>query len=225
LNDLWEYSPSSNQWTWVGGSSGTVATAVYGTKGMAAAANVPGGRYRAASWTDANGNFLLFGGQGNDSTNLIGWLNDMWEYSPSSGQWTWVSGSNVQGVTGVYGAKGVAAASNMPGGRAGAVVWTDASGNLWLYGGQATSINWAGDLWEYSPPSGEWTWIGGSSSLDAPAVYGTLGAPAISNMPGARADAIGWTDASGNLWLFGGFKNDSTGTSVNLNDLWKYPTQ
>jgi hypothetical protein len=47
LNDLWEYS--AGQWTWVGGPNTTNVGASYGTKGVAAAGNVPGGRYAANS--------------------------------------------------------------------------------------------------------------------------------------------------------------------------------
>ena len=57
-----------------------------------AASNVPGARYGAVSWTDSSGNLWLFGGFGYDSTGGSGYLNDLWQYSPSTGQWTWVSG-------------------------------------------------------------------------------------------------------------------------------------
>ena len=35
---------------------------VYGTKGVAAPANVPGGRWGGQTWTDDSGNLWLFGG-------------------------------------------------------------------------------------------------------------------------------------------------------------------
>jgi N-acetylneuraminic acid mutarotase len=225
LNDLWKYSPSSGEWTWVSGSSIGGAKGIYGTRGVAAATNVPGGRAGAVSWMDASGNLWLFGGQGFDSTTTANWLNDLWEYSPSSGEWTWVSGSSTGGAPAVYGTQGAAAATNVPGARAGAVSWMDASGNLWLFGGQVSASDWSGDLWEYSPQSGEWTWVSGSSAVNDSGVYGTQGVAAISNMPGARAAAVGWTDARGNLWLFGGIEDGSTGTGNDVNDLWKYSTQ
>ena len=52
LNDLWRYSPSTGQWTWVGGGNVDNAAGVYGTPGTAAAGNVPGARYSASSWID-----------------------------------------------------------------------------------------------------------------------------------------------------------------------------
>jgi hypothetical protein len=63
--------------------------------------------------------------------------------------------------------------------------------------------------------------MSGSSTVNATGVYGTLGVPSSSNVPGARFTAVSWTDGSGNLWLFGG-GNSSTQGTVDFNDLWRY---
>jgi hypothetical protein len=34
--------------------------------------------------------------------------------------------------------------------------------------------------------------------------------------------SVGWTDSSGNLWLFGGWDYGSTNTFVILNDFWRF---
>src|SRR5208282_820873 len=52
--------------------------------------------------------------------------------------------------------------------------------------------------------TGEWTWMGGSKTVDHGGIYGTVGTPAAGNIPGSRQRAVSWTDGSGNLWLFGG---------------------
>ena len=44
----------------------------------------------------------------------------------------------------------------------------------------------------------------GSSSTNAPAIYGTQGVAATSNDPVATYESCEWTDLSGNFWLFGG---------------------
>ncbi|MGH8319985.1 MAG: kelch repeat-containing protein [Steroidobacteraceae bacterium] len=226
LNDLWEYSPSGGGWIWVSGSSAADATGVYGTEGIAASTNVPGARDGAVSWIDSSGNLWLFGGSGYDSTGAAGSLNDLWEYSPSGGAWTWVDGSSTRNAKGAYGTEGVAASANMPGARDGAVSWIDSSGNLWLFGGDGyDSVGTSGalnDLWEYSPSSGKWTWVSGSNVGGATGIYGSESVAASANVPGARDDAVGWMDTSGNLWLFGGNGYDSTGASGPLNDLWEY---
>jgi len=231
LNDLWKYSPSSGQWTWVVGPTTTQVPGVYGTQGVAAPTNIPGARGYESTWTDASGNLWLFGGVGYDyTTSNYFYFNDSWEYSPSTGEWTWASGSNTVNATGVYGTQGVAAATNVPGARAGGATWKDASGNLWLFGGywqngNGSSSSYFGDVWKYSPSSGQWTWVGGSSIADAKGIYGVEGVAAASNVPGARNTSATWMDASGNLWLFGGGGYDSTGAFGDLNDLWKLPTQ
>lgn len=79
--------------------------------------NVPGVRVAAVSWSDPSGNLWLFGGLGSDSNASFGALNDLWKYTPATNTWTWVSGSNVVNQYGVYGPRGTADLSNVPGAR------------------------------------------------------------------------------------------------------------
>jgi N-acetylneuraminic acid mutarotase len=226
LNDLWKYSPSTGQWTWMSGGVADNAAGIYGTERTAAASNVPGSRYSASSWIDSTGNLWLFGGVGYDSTGVVGNLNDLWKYSPSTGQWTWITGVVADNAAGVYGTQGTAAAGNVPGSRYAASSWFVSSGNLWLLGGYGyDSTGSAGklnDLWQYSPSSAQWAWISGEDVANASAVYGILGTPEAGQVPGARQAANTWIDKSGNLWLFGGVGYSSTGGVGNLNDLWQY---
>ena len=233
LNDLWKYNITSGQWTWVSGANTQNQIGVYGTKGTAAAANVPGAREDAVSWIDANGNLWLFGGLGLASTASLDVLNDLWKFTVSTGQWTWMSGSNKNdnlSVAANYGAKGVAAASNVPGGRRNAASWTDASGNLWLFGGYSwdstNNIGPLNDLWKFNIVAGQWTWVSGANTAGQSGTYGIQGTAAAANVPGARESATGWFEAAnGNLWLFGGSGKDSSvgsGTTNGLNDLWKF---
>ncbi len=226
LNDLWKFSPTSNQWAWEGGSNTIDAAGVYGTLGTPAPGNIPGARRYAVDWTDARGNLWLFGGYGYDSTGTLGDLNDLWEFSPTSNQWTWEGGSSTVNTAGVYGTLGTPASTNVPGARVAAKNWTDANGNVWLFGGEAYGSDGLrrliNDLWKFNPATSQWTWEGGSSTGDATDVYGTLGTPAPGNIPGARGYYDTWTDASGTVWLFGGYGAASTGTQGELNELWTY---
>lgn len=226
LNDLWQYNPSSAQWTWVGDPNAINTVGTYGTQGTAAAGNAPGARQAASSWFDASGNLWLFGGYGFDSAGNDGNLSDLWRYSPSTGQWTWVSGAQLRNASGVYGTQGAAAAGDAPGARQAASSWIDASGNLWLFGGygndSSTSAGILSDLWRFSPASGQWTWVSGSQLRNTSGVYGTQGTAALSDLPGARQGANAWIDASGNLWLFGGYGYDADSGLGSLNDLWQY---
>ena len=132
----------------------------YGALETPAATNVPGSREDSATWVDQSGNLWVFGGNGYDANNNYGELNDLWENNPSTGLWVWMGGRNTtnwngEGWNGVYGTKGTPAAGNIPGGRNGGATWTDASGNLWLFGGNGTDAFFNGgllqDLWEYQP--------------------------------------------------------------------------
>jgi N-acetylneuraminic acid mutarotase len=176
----------------------------------------------AISWTDKSGNFWLFGGAGADSTTTSTDLNDLWKFDGNN--WTWVSGSDVGDQAGVYGTKGTAAPSNVPGGRWSAVSWADGSGNLWLFGGaglDSTGLQGGlNDLWKFD--GSNWTWVSGSNVGRQSGVYGTQGTASPSNIPGGRLGFVSWSDKKGNLWLFGGGGYDSTGTFGFLNDLWQF---
>lgn len=198
---------------------------LYGAKGTPSTLNLPGGRWGSATWNDGAGNFWFLGGQG-ASSNGLGLLNDLWRYNVATKAWTWVSGSNVNNQGGVYtGAPGTLT----PGARWSPASWTDNSGNFWLFGGfgydKNGQLGLLNDLWKFT--GGNWVWVSasvtGSDTINHNGVYGAQGTKAATNTPGSRQTAAAWKDAAGNLWLFGGEGNDSTGTANGvLNDLWEY---
>lgn len=233
FNDLWKYSTSTNEWTWVSGTnpqSNFPPRGVYGTIGTPAPDNVPGGRSSASAWADKSGNLWMFGGGGIDAMggDSSSSLNDLWKFTPASGLWTWMSGSNIHvcasgacGVVGNYGTQGVPAPTNVPGGRFNSHAWMDSAGNLWLFGGLGFTDKldplftggWLSDVWKFSPSTNQWTWMSGSKALDLPPTYGTKGVPAAGNTPGVQQSAsVSWLDKNGHFWLFGG-TND---------ELWEY---
>ena len=253
LNDLWvythggltpaNYTTTEGQWTWEGGSNVVDRPGVY-TGGTPA----PGARTNAVTWTDGSGNLWLFGGYGYDGqgTPVLGFLNDLWEYT--GGHWVFVSGGNTNKANqnGIYGQQGVAAATNMPGGRQEATGWADAAGNLWLFGGEGldsvgTPNGILNDLWVYNIAGAKWTNVMGSTlanqtgsyaqqpSVGPPNTTGAAGTVGLTGgttgtAPGSRWGAAGWVDQGGDMWLFGGWGLDSTATNGNgaLNDLWVY---
>jgi N-acetylneuraminic acid mutarotase len=225
LNDLWRYDIGINQWVWMFGSNATGQAGTYGGQNVSSLNTTPGARSYERAYADNAGNFYLFGGQGVDGSGTTGSLNDLWKFSTSSYHWTWVSGSTTVNQPGSYGTQGVASATNIPGARQGNCLWTDASGNVWLFGGngyQATTTSGLlNDLWKYDVPGHTWTWVKGSSTFDQSGVYGAQTTFTPSNMPGAKSFGSQWTDNSGNLWLLGGngFINSVSGP---LNDLWQF---
>jgi Galactose oxidase, central domain len=255
LSDIWEFDLTSGpcsydlttgtgiftncQWIWKAGSNlGNQPTT----------ATFPGGRWGPASYTDNAGNVWMFGGQGYDSTpapGTVGLLNDLWKYNIAAGTWTLVSGTTTANQNGVYGTQGTAAAANLPGGRQTAVLWVDATGKVWLFGGfgldskgtsgttqtgsqQIGSV--LNDLWSFDPVAGQWTWVSGSNLANQNGVYGTQGISnattnaAATNVPGSRWGSAGWVSPDGNLFLFGGFGYGSNGTQPTgfLNDVWEF---
>ena len=230
LNDLWRFNSLTNQWAWMGGSNTVGQPGVYGTLGTPATGNVPASRYGASSWTDSSGNFWLFGGMGIGASGTLGWLNDVWEFNPSTNQWTWMGGSSTTYQSGHYGTLGMPAAGNIPGSRKFTTNWTDSGGNFWLFAGYGDDAigaeGWLNDLWSFNPSTNQWTWMGGNSTVGSnggqPGVYGTLGTPASGNVPGGRQLGASWIDGSGNFWLFGGEGLDGGGNYGKLNDLWEF---
>jgi N-acetylneuraminic acid mutarotase len=219
LNDLWEFNPSTNEWAWMAGSSTGGQPGVYGTLGTANDENVPGAREDASGWTDSKGNLWLFGGYGLDSGGTVGILNDLWEFNPSTGDWTWMSGGstasscfndgsgNASGEihcaqASTYGTLGVPAAGNTPGSRQAAITWTDNKGNLWLFGGWSFDVSvqvqyYFDELWEYNPSRNQWAWVGGSSTRAGSAClwnvnfwYLTCGEPGVYGTLGTPAPEI-----------------------------------
>lgn len=232
VNDLWMFNASTKEWTWMSGSnsyptypSGTGFEAgVYGTLGQFAASNTPGSRISSAHWTDLSGHLWLFGGFGYGSAGTQGYLNDLWEFNPSTRQWAWMGGSKLANQNGSYGTLRVANAGNTPGARFAPVAWADRDGNFWLFGGAAYNAGSPGDtndLWKFNTSTKEWAWMAGSNHVDQNGIYGAHDVPSATNIPGARDNAMAWVDAEGKFWLFGGSGYGAYGYFW-LNDLWEF---
>lgn len=227
FSDLWMHSYNTTdaqwEWTWVGSGASTDVNSpgFYGTKGVPSPMNWPSARQYAVQWMDTANNVIwLFGGDAVDGSGAqvsFGYFNDLWKYDIATSTWTWINGSNVKNASVVNYGTGA-----NPGGRMQSVSWMDASGNLWLFGGQTTKGR-MNDLWKYDPTTDAWTFVHGSTLGNQKGVYGAKGVADPNNNPGARILPTGWIDASGNFWMLGGYGNDYTAIGTgSLNDLWKY---
>ncbi|MCX6185439.1 MAG: beta-propeller fold lactonase family protein, partial [Bacteroidetes bacterium] len=208
-------------WSYVKGSATPNSVGSFGTLGVETSTNIPSSRFGSVSWVDSQGKLWMFGGYGNAQNNY-GQLNDLWKFDPVTNNWTWINGSNSANQLGSYGTLRNHSISNIPESRSYSVSWKDNSGNLYLFGGRGGATGYLNDLWLYNISSNEWTWMGGSNTSNASGVYGTLGNPSVSNIPGARFQSVSWVDGSGKIWIFGGYGYDATNNYAYLNDLWCY---
>ena len=222
------FQHARGQFVWMHGTNTINQNGVYGTLGVYASGNQPGGRSGATTWTDASGIFWLFGGNGYGTSGGSGRLSDLWKYNPSTNQWMWVKGPSAINNNGTYGTKGTAASANNPGAREVAANWIDNSGDVWIFAGfgrpaSGSTSGYLSDLWKYNPSANQWTWMGGDSTLNNNGIYGTKGTPSASNKPSARYHSVGSVSASGNLFLYSGAGYGASGfIPGNTNDLWSY---
>ncbi len=219
LNDLWKFDVSTSQWTWMGGANSIDSAATYGVKGTPSTSNIPGARTPATYWKDGSGNFWVFGGR-IAGTNTY---NDLWRYNPSTGEWTWMKGTNTANGATVKTTLGSGDATTTPSSRLSTHGAYDGNGNLWLFGGSSL-WEYYNDLWRYNVASNTWIWEAGANAFSdtaSPASYGTIQVENVSNIPGARGSGKMQYDGAGYLWLsFGaGYTETEFG---NLSDTWKF---
>ncbi|WP_298156296.1 kelch repeat-containing protein [Flavobacterium sp.] len=213
--DLWVFNPLTNNFTY---KKGRIA---FESKGFSAGVNVddyrnfPAARSGAQMWVDSADNIWLLG----FSSDFL--KNDLWKYSTSTGDWIQVASYPTTG--GNYGSIGVASTENYPPLGSNAATWTDNQGNLWMYGGLIASSNngYLSALWKYNIQSNTWTWMKGASNVNQNEVYVSYGIESENAAPGGRTSALSWTDAQGNLWLFGGY-GVSSSVEKPHNDIWKF---
>ena len=205
-NDLWMFSVKKQIWTWVSGSDQPNEQGKFGKKGSQSSELAPAARANAAAWYDNIANKLwLYGGNGIDTTGSDrGGLADLWSYNIGKNVWQWVGGS-----VGLYANNGSSQA--YPGYRWSAATWKDKEGNFMLYGGQnkisVTEIDINPTVWKFNPVTEKWSRL------------------LIDGAPGIMSDAEAFTDALGNLLLFGGRKlNSQTMKGSPTNEIWKIKT-
>jgi N-acetylneuraminic acid mutarotase len=227
LNDLWKYDISTNTWTWIKGSKTANPNGTYGSLGVSAPANIPGGRHGGGTWVDGSGNLWLIGGYGFPASGTDGHLNDLWKYNPSTNEWTWIKGNNTINVNGTYGPKGLAFPSNNPGGREFMAIWKDPATNVaWMFGGGGYGTSGGpghlNDLWKYNPSGNAWTYVAGTDLTNQLGIYGTKGIPSGTAAPGGRYSPVTMVDSWGDLWMFGGIGYSGMTSIGRLNDLFRY---
>lgn len=109
-NELWKYNVTTNEWTWASGDSLVFSPAVFGTKGVYAAANTPESRFRSNGWIDNKGDLWLFGGNGwNSSASQNLHFGDLWRFKTGN---KWTGNTNTNWSTNTNWENGVVPANN-----------------------------------------------------------------------------------------------------------------
>ena len=222
IADMWKYTVSNNQWTWMSGSQTSDDAGVYGTKGVPSINNYPRARgWGANCWTDSLGFLWLYGGKSTSLNSGVD-FSDLWKYNIATNEWTWVNGDNPNTATKTapsYGTVNVMSPSNFPGGRNECKSGWVYKNQLILFGGEVrdSSDLQRNDIWKYSISSDQWTWIGGTSTMNHPGSYGTKGVAAASNLPPGRRSYTKWK-LNDKLFIFGGRQ----GTLATYNDIWSF---
>ncbi|MBA3649333.1 MAG: T9SS type A sorting domain-containing protein [Chitinophagales bacterium] len=220
-DNIWRFNTKSNNWMLVRASQYLNSVGIYGIRGVPDTNNYPGSRTGESIWKDHQGTIWLFGGY----NQYWGNYNDLWKYDVRKNIWTWVKGPNTTGVySGNYGIKGLADSANLPPPRMESASWIDENDNLWLFGGYCYCYGdkFYNDLWKYDPLINQWTWMGGTDSLDAVGHAGTKLIPDEANIPSARACTCSWADDTGNFYLYSG--TNGILNEYTLGDVWKYTT-
>ena len=219
MDDLWEFDPLTQIWTWMNGSQTTnLAAVVTGAQGAFDIGNQPSSLgWGVFTWTTPDNHLWMFGGAKDNGPTASG---DMWQYDPSINQWAWMGIYN----SASYGSMGVQNPTNSPGPRyENNTAWQDNAGNLWLWGGLYPGPKNNNDLWRYNILAAQWTWMGGTiAGNDTIGAYGTLGVSSVNNYPPSRLNNFFWTDDSANFWMIGG---ELQTHGEDLQDVWKYNPQ
>lgn len=204
-NDLWLYTPSNAAWT--------LEDANFDVFDVDNNFNdKPGARNDSLAWFDATHNRLyMFGGFGIDLNGNPGELNDTWYYDITGEVWVFVGGGLTQSNGHSAGGPGDESTSFNPGGRRGAMIFTDGD-DYYAFGGSkdggSTLLN---DLWRFNTNSNQWAFMSGSPG-------GNAGSSAT--QPSGRTAAAVWEHIPADpdaAYMYGGYNGLATSR-----ELWRF---
>jgi PKD repeat protein len=195
-NDVWQYNPVTNEWTWMAGSQVDDDPGSYNSFCDYSSANAPAARSEdKATYKDGQNRIWTFAGT-TSQTNFN--FNDLWIYNPDSLEYQWMHGTSLYDQPGVYGQLNVASPLNIPHSRDGAVLFGDSLCNIYMYGGisrHAFAFTY-NDLWKFIPDSSciSCSPLAPSASFSAPGQVCPGTCVAFSNLS-VNATSFTWTFA------------------------------
>ncbi len=137
FSDLWVFSLHNLTWKLIHDSQQMNRPVRYGTLGIGAKENCPGGRSQSASWFDLHGNLWILGGETTLGSSLP-FLPDLWQYNMQKNMWIWMQGPNTD-ISKLKSHPGTTAnhfksSMHMPSSRSSSGTWTY-RGVMYLFGG------------------------------------------------------------------------------------------
>ncbi len=94
MSDLWSFDPTTNYWAFVHGNN----VQNQQPSSTDPPNNNPGGLVYMCSWLDETNSLWLFGGESVTSAiNPIGYSSAVWQFNPSTNQWSMVLGGSSYG--------------------------------------------------------------------------------------------------------------------------------
>ncbi len=208
LGELWVYDDYSNEWIWESGNTQNIPGVYNFIPGQFDANSKPGSRsLSVAYYALPYSNYLwFFGGNGKgEAASDMGYLNDLWAYDMQTKQWAWFKGDKVVNQNGVFGTRGLPAATNTPRGLMGASGCVDIDGKLVLFGGQSNVgfPGYSNALWKYDIGSNNWTWLKGDEASDVAFDITCFKVNNSRNKPGGSTQNNMWS-SSNHIYLYGG---------------------
>lgn len=192
-NIMWRYLTNKNQWNAIYVSYDTARKVV--AKGVPSVNNSPGMKFGYGAATIGR-KLFMFGGYENGS--LSSYVpSEMWQFDLDNNVWTLLRDDG-EVKQPIYGTMGVPAANNKPQGLPRPPMWTH-NNKIYVLGGV---------LWQYDPPSNNWTWLKGDTLHRDTAVYGVKGVAAIGNQPAITRSAAHCV-LNGKLYLAAGWVNSA----------------
>ncbi len=181
LGDLWKLDVRNN-YTWVN----------YTVEG-----DKPAPRGEALLWIDSKENLYIYGGNSNNTMDVITY-SDLWMFNSTSLQWHLLRNESDL----VRGDLGNGTAATHPGPRVGAAGWTQNDNELWFFGGIGVpNLFIYADVWKYTIDSNVWTWMSGQSDPSpGPTDDVTYNNPSTTALPGGAYGAGVTKDTDGNVW-------------------------
>jgi hypothetical protein len=227
LNDLWLFNTTSLQWKYISGDTTGNQIGIYGTINTYSSSNKISGRNGHIG--DILNDEIIFtqGGFGYDSESSPRWLNDLWFFNVTSLLWKWVSGNDTGNKLGIYGTLNVYDSINVPGSRVEHVGGKLDENTIFIHGGggyDSISSGTLNDLWFFNTSSLQWKWMSGNYTGDENGIYGIKNQFNISNIPGSRANHIGFRLNQYSIIIHGGvgFDSEASAATIFLNDVWLF---